>query len=94
MKAWTHTEKDTKRVKILKNIAAKLQEEINEYATKPLNENPWTEKLMQADLVRLNNRIKKATAKVALENQLEIDFSKKKRKRKIRNGKMYVKIAK
>ena len=90
MKSWKHNPTDTKRVKLLKNCASKIHEEIVSSASKPLRE--LHEQLLIADLNRLNARIKRAEGERAKALQVQLDFSKRQRARKKMTRKLYVKV--
>lgn len=89
MRAWKHHTNDTKRVKLLKNCAALIHEELLSSAAGPLRE--LHERMLIAEMNRLNARIKKAEEEKAKAQQVALDFTKRKRNRK-KIKKLYVKV--
>ena len=94
MKVWDHNQRETQRVFILKNCAAHLHKELIDYAIQPINKNPERESQLLTIIAKLNARIKRAEVNLAKGAQIVMDFTKKKRERKIMNRKMFVKVTK
>jgi len=61
MKVWKPNKNDTKRVRLLKKCAHKLHLELMEFGTRPVDiKSPLQERLIIADITKLNRRIKMA----------------------------------
>lgn len=93
MKQWATKSTDSKRVKLLKNCAAHLNSELLSSANQPIKAvEEMRNQLKAGDIARLNARIKLAEGNQAKEKQIEMNFEKPKRSRKVRSGKMYLKV--
>lgn len=56
MKQYDVKEGDTQRLKLLKKCAQRLHDQLKEMVAKPIKE-PWKEKMVALDILRLNKRI-------------------------------------